>query len=88
MMAKFREVDGNKLSRNTKNLKDLPIGSLVAIQNQSGWYPTKWDKTGVVVEVRPMNRLWSRWMEAEDGSQPAGASSAMYGSKTTGFLPQ
>ena len=66
MMAKFREVDGKKLARNTKHLKDLPIGSLVAIQNQSGCYPTKWYKTGVVLEVRPMNRLWSRWMGAED----------------------
>ena len=66
MMAKFRDVDGKKLARNTKHLKDLPIGSLVAIQNQSGCYPTKWYKTGVVLEVRPMNRLWSRWMGAED----------------------
>ena len=50
MMAKSREVDGEKLARNTKKLKDLPIGTLVAIQNQSGHYPTKWDKTGEVVK--------------------------------------
>jgi hypothetical protein len=41
MMAKSREVDGEKLARNTKNLKDLPIGTTVAIQNQSGRYPTR-----------------------------------------------
>ena len=57
MMAKFREVDGKKLARNTKHLKDLPIGALVAIQNQSGWYPTKWYKTGVVLEVRPHEQI-------------------------------
>ena len=41
MKAKSREVDGEKLARNTKNLKDLPIGTTVAIQNQSGRYPTR-----------------------------------------------
>ena len=39
--CKSREVDGEKLARNTKNLKDLPIGTTVAIQNQSGRYPTR-----------------------------------------------
>ena len=34
MMAKSREVDGEKLARNTKKLKGLPIGTPVAIQNQ------------------------------------------------------
>ena len=57
MMAKSREVDGEKMARNTKKLKDLPIGTLVTIQNQSGRYPTKWDKTGVVVEVRPHEQI-------------------------------
>ena len=57
MMAKSREVDGEKLTRNTKQHKDLPIGTLVAIQNQTGRYPTKWDKTGVVVEVRPHEQI-------------------------------
>ena len=56
-LAKSREVHGEKLARNTKHLKDLPIGSLVAIQNQSGCYPTKWDKTGVVVEVKPHEQI-------------------------------
>ena len=46
VMAKSRELDGEKLARNTKKLKDRLIGTLAAIQNQSGHYPTKWDKTG------------------------------------------
>ena len=40
MMAKSREVDGEKLARNTRSLQSLPIGTPVAIQNQSGRYPT------------------------------------------------
>ena len=57
MMAKSREVDAEKMARNTEQLKDLPVGTLVTIQNQSGRYPTKWDKTGVVVEVRPHEQI-------------------------------
>ena len=56
-MAKSREVDAEKMARNTEQLKDLPVGTLVTIQNQSGRYPTKWDKTGVVVEVRPHEQI-------------------------------
>ena len=36
MMAKSREVDSEKLARNTRSLQCLPIGTPVAIQNQSG----------------------------------------------------
>ena len=57
IMAKSREVDGEKLARNTKRLQSLPIGTQVAIQNQSGRYHTKWDKTGVVVEVKPHEQI-------------------------------
>ena len=54
-MAKSREVDGEKLA--TKQLGFLQIGTPVALQNQSGRYLTKWDKTGVVVEVRPLEQV-------------------------------
>jgi hypothetical protein len=36
MMAKSKEVDEEKLARNTRCLEKLPIGTPVAIQNQSG----------------------------------------------------
>ena len=39
-MAKSRVVDGEKLARNTKQLKDLLIGTAVAISDR---YPTKCD---------------------------------------------
>jgi hypothetical protein len=65
MMAKSGEVDGEKLAKNTRRLQTLPIGTPVAIQNQSGWYPNKWDKTGVIMEVRPYEQI----MIKVDGSR-------------------
>ena len=29
----------------------------MAIQNQSGWYPNKWDKKGVIMEVKPHEQI-------------------------------
>ena len=46
MVAKSREVDGERLARNTRQLGALLIGTPEVLQNQSGSYPTKWDKTG------------------------------------------
>ena len=57
MMTKSREVDGEKSARNTRSLQSLPMGTPAAIQNQSGRYPTKWDKTGVIMEVRPQEQI-------------------------------
>lgn len=41
-----------RLSQHTLQLPPLVIGDHVRIQNQVGPFPNKWDKTGVVVEVR------------------------------------
>ena len=43
-------------SEHTKRLPPLAVGNHVRIQNQTGPYPTKWDKTGVVVEVRQFDQ--------------------------------
>ena len=40
------------LAEHTKRLLPLVVGDFVRIQNQTGPYPNKWDKTGRVVEVR------------------------------------
>jgi hypothetical protein len=53
-MPKSRELDGEKLARSHQS---LPIGTQVAIQNQSGRNPTKWDKTGVLVKIRPHKQV-------------------------------
>ncbi|GFO26059.1 transcription factor iiib 90 kda subunit [Plakobranchus ocellatus] len=41
-----------RLSEHTRVLPPLTVGDSVRIQNQTGPQPTKWDKTGIVVEVR------------------------------------
>lgn len=43
-------------SEHTKILPPLAVGNHVRIQNQTGPYPTKWDKTGVVIEVRQFDQ--------------------------------
>jgi hypothetical protein len=45
-----------RLSEHTRSLPPLIIGDTVRIQNQVGPHPTKWDKTGVVVEVRQFDQ--------------------------------
>jgi hypothetical protein len=39
MLAKSREVDEDKLARNTRHMPDLPVGTPVVIQNQTGRSP-------------------------------------------------
>ena len=39
-----------ELESHSRNLKPLPIGSIVQVQNQKGKNPLKWDRSGVVVE--------------------------------------
>ena len=43
-------------SEHTKRLLPLVVGDHVRIQNQTGLHPLKWDKTGVVVEVRQFDQ--------------------------------
>ena len=45
-----------RLSEHTRTLPPLAVGDCVRIQNQTGPHPTKWDKTGVVVEVRQFDQ--------------------------------
>ncbi len=45
-----------KWSEHTKPLQPLRIGDTVRIQNQVGQHPTKWDRTGTVIEVRQFHQ--------------------------------
>ncbi|GFO46499.1 F-box protein skp2b-like [Plakobranchus ocellatus] len=45
-----------RLSEHTRVLPPLTVGDSVRIQNQTGPHPTKWDKTGIVVEVRQFDQ--------------------------------
>merc|ERR1712115_654443 len=49
-LARRLDRDGAILERHTKKLDTVPIGHAVAVQNQKGRFPKKWDKTGVVVD--------------------------------------
>ena len=48
--------DAERLSQHTVNLPPLKVGDAVRIQNQVGPHPNKWDKTGIVIEVRQFHQ--------------------------------
>ena len=52
--------DFERWSEHTRRLAPLKVGDNVRIQNQTGPYPTKWDKTGVVIEVRQFDQYMVR----------------------------
>merc|ERR1712106_404323 len=64
-LASRRSSDGTRLARYTKQQPELPSGTQVAVQNQTGRNPTKWDKTGTVIETRPHSQVVIRM----DGSR-------------------
>ena len=45
-----------RLSEHTLSLPPLAVGDTIRIQNQVGPNPTKWDKTGIIVEVRQFDQ--------------------------------
>ena len=45
-----------RLSEHTRRLPPLKVGDHVRVQNQTGPHPLKWDKTGIIVEVRQYNQ--------------------------------
>ena len=45
-----------RLSAHTKQLPPLVVGDSVRIQNQVGPHPTKWDKTGTIIEVKQFDQ--------------------------------
>ena len=56
--------DAERWTEHTRRLPPLRVSDTVRIQNQTGPYPTKWDKTGVVIEVRQFDQ----YMVRVDGS--------------------
>ena len=63
-MARRLDRDGARLERYTKKQKAIPVGDTVAVQNQTGRFPKKWDKTGTVVE----NQGYDKVLVKLDGS--------------------
>ena len=64
-IASRRHTDGTRLARYTKQQPDLPPGTSVAVQHQTGRHPTKCDKTCVILENRPHSQVLIRM----DGSR-------------------
>ena len=64
-LARRLDRDGAILERHTKKLEVVPLGHAVAVQNQKGRFPKKWDKTGVVVENMDHDKVLVRM----DGSR-------------------
>ena len=50
----------DRWSEHTRALSPLKIGDRVHLQNQTGNYPNKWDRTGVVVEVKQYHQYQIR----------------------------
>ena len=53
-------VHQEKWSEHTKPLTPLKVGDRVRIQNQTGPHPNKWDRTGIVIEVRQFHQYLVR----------------------------
>ena len=64
-LARRLDRDGARLEQYTKKQKAIPVGGAVAVQNQTGRFPKKWDKTGVVVENMDHDKVLVRM----DGSR-------------------
>ena len=64
-LARRLDRDGARLEQYTKKQPVIPVGGAVAVQNQAGRFPKKWDKTGVVVENMDHDKVLVRM----DGSR-------------------
>ncbi len=45
-----------RLAEHSKTLPPLQVGDNVSVQNQTGNKPSKWDRTGKIVEVRDFDK--------------------------------
>ena len=64
-VATRMQLDGARLAQGSKHHLPLPLGSRVAIQNQTGRFPKKWDKVGTVIE----NKSHDQVLVLVDGSR-------------------
>jgi hypothetical protein len=55
-LARRHDHRKKELSEHTKVLGPLTAGQVVLVQNQTGNKPKRWDRTGLVVEVKPHDK--------------------------------
>ena len=63
-LARRHEVKQDELSRATKTLVPLEVGTVVRLQNQRGPHKQRWDRSEVVIEVL----LFSQYKVRVDGT--------------------
>lgn len=63
MVAKSREADGEKLSRNTRQLKELTVGMPALLQNQTGSNPSGMQLAQLWSETTLPGDYKSRWQQ-------------------------
>ena len=56
-LARSRYQDNIKWSQCSKKYKNIPDGTVVSLQNQTGRDPKKWDKTGIVVGTEDFDKV-------------------------------
>lgn len=59
-LSKRHVLNHERWSLNTKRLAELRVGDRVQVQNQVGHHPTKWDRTGSIVEVHQYHQYLVR----------------------------
>ena len=79
-LAKKHCLNLERLNSHVKELLPLKVGQSVFVQNQSGNYPLRWGKTGVVVEMGPGPRQYYVRM---DGSRRVSLRNRKYLRKST-----
>ena len=52
----FRSTE--KLDKHARPLVDLNLGDHVFVKNQNGRHPTKWDKSGTIVDKKDKDQYW------------------------------
>jgi hypothetical protein len=57
-LARRQATQCERLSLHTHQLPDLTVGESVLIQNQVGNHPTRWERTGVIIEIGPGPRQY------------------------------
>ena len=59
-MASRGAKEHDKWSEHTHHLTQLQVGDYVRVQNQTGPFLRRWDKVGIVTEVKQFHQYWIR----------------------------
>ena len=83
-LARRHSRRGEELKEHTRTLAPLNTGQVVLVQNQQGNKPKRWDRTGLVVEVKPNDQ----YLVKMDGSGSASLRNRRFLRPTTPYSSQ